>query len=122
MTPFKSFGFTGVAKQGKMFVVFRRSAPLYSGGSAVGKDYTMYTVYALYNKENAKTYIGQTENIERRLVQHNTHIFKGYTSRFSGEWMVIYTESVSTRSEALIREKQLKSGNGRAFVKTFIPA
>lgn len=82
----------------------------------------MFSVYALYNQQNNKIYIGQTENLVRRIKQHNDHVFKGYTARFQGEWKLIYSESVITRSEALKREKQLKSGNGRAHIKTFIPA
>lgn len=81
----------------------------------------MFWVYSLYNKSCSKLYIGQTENLERRIRQHNEHTFKGYTSRYRGEWMLIYKESTSTRSDALKREKQLKSGNGRAFIKTHIP-
>ena len=82
----------------------------------------MYIVYAIYNKTVNKFYIGQTMDIQERLQQHNDHIFKGYTARFEGEWKLIYTESVATRSEALKREKQLKSYQGREFVKTRIPA
>lgn len=82
----------------------------------------MFYVYALHNKTANKTYIGQTEDVSRRLRQHNEHEFKGFTSRYQGEWVLIYSESVATRSEALTREKQLKSGNGRAFIKTYIPA
>lgn len=81
----------------------------------------MYFVYAIYNKEFDKIYIGQTQNINERLNLHNNHTFKGYTSRFQGEWKLIYKESVATRSEALKREKQLKSFRGREFVKTYIP-
>jgi putative endonuclease len=82
----------------------------------------MFVVYAIYNPDAGKTYIGQTEDITRRLRQHNEHEFKSYTARFPGEWELIYSESVATRSEAIKREKQLKSGNGRAYIKTYIPA
>ena len=82
----------------------------------------MFTVYALYNSSAAKVYIGQTENLARRVMEHNSHTFKGYTSRFQGEWKLIYSESVSTRSEALEREKQLKSFRGREYIKSHIPA
>jgi len=61
-------------------------------------------------------------DINERLQQHNNHTFKGYTARFEGEWKLIYTESVATRSEALKREKQLKSYQGRQFIKSHIPA
>lgn len=82
----------------------------------------MYTVYVIYNAKAHKIYIGQTEDIDRRVRQHNEHAFVDYTARFPGEWKLIYSESVATRSEALQREKQLKSGNGREYVKTYIPA
>ena len=82
----------------------------------------MFTVYALYNSSAAKVYIGQTENLARRVMEHNSHTFKGYTSRFQGEWKLIYSESVATRSEALEREKQLKSFRGREYIKSPSPA
>ena len=81
----------------------------------------MFTVYAIYNREVGKLYIGQTVNLPYRMYLHNTHAFKGYTSRFKGRWELIYEESTATRSEALQREKQLKSYRGREFVKARIP-
>lgn len=80
----------------------------------------MYIVYAIFNRDNNKFYIGQTENLPRRIAEHNNHIFKGYTSSFQGLWELIYQESVANRSEALSREKQLKSFRGRQFIKQHI--
>lgn len=82
----------------------------------------MYTVYAIYNKEAKKFYIGQTVNLEARLEQHNRKMFKGYTSRFDGLWNLIYSEEANSRIEATKREKQLKSFRGREFIKKRIPA
>ena len=77
----------------------------------------MYTVYVLYNKDYKKIYIGQTKNLDDRLILHNNRVFKNsYTSRFSGEWILIYKEKAKSRKEALEREKQLKSYQGRQFV------
>jgi len=81
----------------------------------------MYTVYALYNQVIGKLYIGQTSDIQRRLSQHNSKQGNHYTSKFQGEWVLIYSESVATRTEALTREKQLKSYRGREFVRKYIP-
>lgn len=81
----------------------------------------MYYVYAVYNRENNKIYIGQTEDIEERISLHNSKTFKGsYTSRFSGDWKLIYKEKVNTRQEALKREKQLKNYRGREHIKKLI--
>jgi putative endonuclease len=87
--------------------IFPGSAPPAGGGSAVGY---MYYVYALYNKESNKIYIGQTGNLEERLKIHKNKVFnKSYTSRFKGAWELVYKEEVEDRSLALKREKQLKS-------------
>jgi predicted GIY-YIG superfamily endonuclease len=46
----------------------------------------MFTVYAMYNSDHSKIYVGQTEDLEERLRAHNEHRFnQSYTSRFSGE-------------------------------------
>ena len=80
----------------------------------------MYVVYAIYNRLVDKVYIGQTSDIDKRIDEHNLHTFAGFTSRFEGKWELIFKESVATRSEALKREKQLKSYRGREFIKTHI--
>lgn len=82
----------------------------------------MFYIYAIYNKKCDKIYIRQTENLEERFLLHNNKTFKRcYTSRFDGEWQLIYDEEIATRQEALIREKQLKSYRGREYIKSFIP-
>jgi putative endonuclease len=81
----------------------------------------MFYVYVIYNEQHKKIYIGQTNNIERRVIEHNLHRIKGYTARFKGEWRLILKESFTTRSEALRREKQLKEHQGREYIKQYIP-
>lgn len=81
----------------------------------------MFTVYAIYNSQHDKVYIGQTIDLETRLEQHNSKAFGGYTSRFDGLWILIYSEEANSRFDALKREKQLKSFQGRKFVGQFIP-
>ncbi|MEK7227911.1 MAG: GIY-YIG nuclease family protein, partial [Patescibacteria group bacterium] len=76
-----------------------------------------YFVYAIYNQKHDKFYVGQTFDIAKRLDEHNKKVLKGYTSQFDGPWILIYKEEVSSRQEALKREKQLKSFRGREFVK-----
>ena len=75
----------------------------------------MFNVYILRSRKNGKRYVGYTErNIEMRLAEHNrgqSH----YTKR-NGPFVLIYNEMYDTKQEALIREKFLKSGQGRKFL------
>jgi len=78
----------------------------------------MYTVYAIYNSKHDKLYIGQTADLKSRLRMHNDGVFKNsYTSRFDGEWKLVYSEEQENRQLVLLREKQLKSFRGREFIR-----
>lgn len=95
--------------------------------SADGQLVECYTdnmfVYVIYNRVNKKIYIGQTSNISRRVSEHNYQSTKKehFTSKYSGQWELIYQEEVSDRSTAIAREKQLKSSRGRAYLQNHIP-
>ena len=80
----------------------------------------MFNVYVLYSESYKKIYIGFTSDIQNRLIAHNHPSNKGWTKKFQ-PWKIIYQETYENKSEALTREKQLKSAKGREFIKTFIP-
>ncbi len=73
-----------------------------------------YYVYVLSSLVSAKSYVGITNNIERRLMEHNSG-FNYFTKQYR-PWEVIYTEEYSTLFEARKREKYLKSASGRSLV------
>ncbi|NIM47482.1 MAG: GIY-YIG nuclease family protein [Candidatus Aenigmarchaeota archaeon] len=82
----------------------------------------MFYVYAIYNQENNKIYIGQTNNLKRRILEHNSKDFNRsyWTSKFSGKWKLIYCKELSSRKEVILIEKQLKSHKGRRFIRGLI--
>lgn len=67
----------------------------------------MFVVYVLENKQS-NHYIGHTNDLERRLSQHNNPLSKSWTSS-RGPWKVLETKSFSERSEAVRCERYLKS-------------
>ncbi len=79
----------------------------------------MYFVYAIVN-EAGKVYIGQTSDIEQRLKRHNGLLktkSTSYTKINHGHWKLVYSEKYDTRIDALKREKELKSYQGRKFLR-----
>ncbi len=76
----------------------------------------MYTVYVLYSKNFDKIYIGYTSNLIQRIWNHNFGQDKSFTKNFR-PWLVIYCEYFETKSDALKREKELKSFQGRKFIR-----
>jgi putative endonuclease len=77
----------------------------------------MYKVYVIYSKKAGKYYTGQTEDLKRRLNEHNEGTHGKYTKN-KGPWELLYFEEFKTREEALRREKYLKTGAGRDFVQS----
>lgn len=77
----------------------------------------MFIVYVIENNYG-KLYIGQTSNLEKRILEHNG-MGDGYTSKFR-PWKLIHTESFNSRSEAMKRERYLKTGAGRDWIKNNI--
>ena len=75
----------------------------------------MFSVYVLYSEKFNKIYIGYTSNIEQRLLAHNELETKGFTLRYR-PWKLVYSEVFSEKSEAMQREKQLKTAKGREFI------
>jgi predicted GIY-YIG superfamily endonuclease len=78
-----------------------------------------YVVYVLRNPDG-KIYIGQTANMAIRLRQHNDpdHKLTRTTKRFRGPWTVVHSEELPSGSAALARERALKSGQGRAWLRS----
>ncbi|RJQ32423.1 GIY-YIG nuclease family protein [Candidatus Parcubacteria bacterium] len=73
-----------------------------------------YYVYIVKNSAG-KIYVGQTYDISKRMAEHN-ELGKGFTSKFR-PWKLIYSEIFLSRKEAMAREKYLKTGTGRDWIK-----
>jgi len=72
----------------------------------------MYYVYVLKSLKDGKYYIGQTEDIENRLSQHNKDRVRSTKNRTP--FTLVRVEQFATRGEAKVREnylKKLKGGN-----------
>ena len=76
----------------------------------------MYFVYLLENENDKSWYIGYTGNLKKRLQEHQN----GYGSRTTSlkkNWKLIYFETYLDKRDALGREKFLKGGSGRTYLK-----
>ena len=74
----------------------------------------MFYVYVILSSSHNNRYIGSTDNVVKRVDEHN----KGKCRYTSGRkpWTLVYKEQYATRSEAIKREKFLKSGQGRKWL------
>lgn len=73
-------------------------------------------VYILTNKNHTVLYSGVTSNLLKRVYQHKTKAYKGFTSRYNCDQLVFYQE-FSNISQAIDFEKKIKAGNRKAKEK-----
>ena len=79
----------------------------------------MWYTYVLKSQKDNHMYIGISENPEERLKQHNSGMTKSAKGR--RPFVIVYKELRKDRKDDRNREKYLKSGIGREFLKTIMP-
>jgi len=71
--------------------------------------------YILKSLKDKKIYIGFTENLNERLKLHNDGAVKSTKNR--RPLKLVYYEACLNKDDAIKREKSLKTGFGRAYLK-----
>ena len=72
-------------------------------------------VYVLLSKKANKWYIGSTRDLRKRILSHNAG--ENRSTKYGVPWKVIYCEISLDKKDARAREKYLKSGMGRRYLK-----
>lgn len=75
----------------------------------------MYFVYVLRSLKDGNFYTGFTENLDRRLAEHNDGVTKSTKDR--KPFTLIYYEACRNRKDALHREKYLKTTYGKRYIR-----
>ena len=73
-------------------------------------------VYVIYSRSIDKFYIGETEDIDTRLYQHNSGFFQNtFTSR-ANDWTLHWHLACNDRSQARKIETHLKQMKNRKYL------
>lgn len=75
----------------------------------------MFFVYVLSSQRRKYLYVGLTNNLQRRVIEHESG--KERTTKPYRPFILLHWEGFATRQEARMREKYLKSGSGKEWLK-----
>lgn len=75
----------------------------------------MWYAYVLRSRKTGRWYIGSTRDLRKRIATHNAG--KNKSTKLGAPWGTIYYEAGQNREDARAREKYLKSGMGRRYLK-----
>lgn len=76
---------------------------------------TMWYIYVLKSNKNNKWYTGMTNNLRKRLNEHNEG--KSMFTKERGPYKLMYYEASCDKVDARSRELYLKSGMGKRYIK-----
>lgn len=78
----------------------------------------MYSVYAIKSSVNGSIYVGMSHDVQKRLAEHNAG--KTKSTKAYAPYVLLYQEYVGARPIARKREKYLKSGAGKEYLKSLV--
>jgi len=79
----------------------------------------MIIVYAIRSEANGDVYVGIAKDADKRLKEHNAG--KNRYTKGLRPWANLYKEMQPDWASARKREKYLKSGVGKEFLKSLVP-
>jgi len=78
----------------------------------------IYYTYIIQSEKTDGLYIGSTNNLQDRLIRHNTD--RNTYTKGKGPWNLLYSASFDSRSEAVQLEFYLKGKKSKKFVLDWI--
>ena len=66
-----------------------------------------FWTYIVASGKNGTIYTGHTDDIAKRVWQHKTKAFKGFSAKYDCH-ILVWCESFETRDQAFRRERQIK--------------
>ena len=88
------------------------------GSIPSGSTHVKYFVYVLYSESSDQYYVGHTEDIDRRLNQHNSGYSK--STKAGIPWKLKYENIFSSRKDAVKRENEIKKKKSRKYIQWII--
>ncbi|MBI2029362.1 GIY-YIG nuclease family protein [Candidatus Gottesmanbacteria bacterium] len=76
-------------------------------------------LYILKNKDTNVYYIGITNNIKRRLEEHNGK-HNHYTGKIPGIWKLIFSKEYNNSHDARKEETRLKKAKNKRYLEWYI--
>lgn len=89
-----------------------------AGGEQIAYNVCMFYTYVLRSEKDKKYYIGCTDNLIKRIKEHNNGLVQA--TKFRRPLKLVYYEACISKINAYKREKYFKTGFGRRFLKSRI--
>tara|TARA_R110002049_G_scaffold155557_4_gene320469 strand:+ start:1010 stop:1297 length:288 start_codon:yes stop_codon:yes gene_type:complete len=73
-------------------------------------------LYIIFSKTINRFYIGETNNLKNRIIQHQEHYFKSNFSKAATDWVAVLSKVCNSKEDALFLEKFIKRMKSKKFI------
>ncbi|MBS3738884.1 GIY-YIG nuclease family protein [Mesohalobacter halotolerans] len=80
----------------------------------------LHFVYIIYSKKIDRYYVGETHNVEKRLILHNNGNYEGPFTKIANDWRVVLKFKCVNRSKSIFLKKFIKRMKSRKFIEKVI--
>jgi len=80
----------------------------------------MHFLYIIYSKQSNRFYIGETQNVQKRVLMHNQHAFKNAFTTSAKDWQLELSFECESKEEAFCLERFIKRMKSRVFIEKII--
>ena len=79
-----------------------------------------FYTYILRSAATGRFYTGHTENLSKRVAEHNNN--RTFSIKNRGPWQLVYSEQFATRADAARREREIKRMKSRPWIDELVRA
>jgi putative endonuclease len=76
----------------------------------------MHFLYIIYSPSKNTYYIGETHNIDERLIKHREHSYYGSFTKIANDWVTVLNYACSSKNDALFLEAFIKRMKSKKFI------
>lgn len=80
----------------------------------------MHFLYIIFSPSKNKYYVGETKNLEKRLLKHNNHTYKNAFTNIASDWEFVIKKTLNNKEEALYLERFIKRMKSKKFILKII--
>ena len=77
----------------------------------------MHFIYIIHTKLKNHYYVGETHDLEQRLLKHNNYSYKGSFSKIASDWKIVLTYNCNFKEDALFLERFIKRMKSKVFIE-----
>lgn len=79
-----------------------------------------HILYILFSNSSQKYYVGETHDINGRILKHNNHSYSNSFSKIANDWELVLSFNCDNRTEALYLERFIKRMKSKIFIEKII--